>query len=233
MTLRILISASCLMMMAGAVQGQSYAFGLKGGPSLTVQKWNGFGGREPLIRFHGIAFIESHNDETNSALFAQAGYHIRGSAIRLYSYYDPNTMRDFSARSSDAEFHNISLSVGAKRKYEFGVGKAYYLIGLRGEYTFDTKLDGYLNSYEGVENKFLFGVLFGGGYELPISHFVAGILELSVSPDFSKQIFIPRQDTGYTFSNGEPYILPEQNVSNVSIEISVGLRFLREITYYD
>jgi hypothetical protein len=212
---------------------QSYAFGVKGGPSLTIQKWNGFGGREPLIRYHGIAYIESHNEQSNSALFAQAGYHIRGSALRFYAYYDPLSMRNFNARSSDMEFHNISLSVGAKRKYVFGAGNAYYLIGLRGEYTIDTKLDGFLNTYEGLENKVLFGVLFGGGYELPFSRFVSGILEFSISPDFSKQIYLPPQATGYTDLNGDEIILREQNVSNVSIEVSVGLRFLREITYYD
>jgi hypothetical protein len=212
---------------------QSYAFGFKGGPSLTVQKWNGFGGREPLIRYHAIAFIESHNEETSSSLFAQAGYHIRGSALRFYAYYDPINMNNVNARSSDMEFHNASLSVGARKRYDLGPGKGYYIIGLRGEYTFDTKLDGFLNTYEGLENKFLFGVLFGGGYELPFSRFVSGILEASVSPDFSKQMYLPPQETGYTDLNGNEIILREQNVTNVSIEISLGLRFLREITYYD
>ncbi|HLF64138.1 MAG TPA: hypothetical protein VI603_10310 [Saprospiraceae bacterium] len=225
-----LVLCCCIVM---PLSSQSYAFGFKGGPSLTIQKWNGFGGREPLIRYHAIAFIESHNDETNSALFAQAGYHIRGSALRFYAYYDPINMRNVNARSTDMEFHNLSLSVGAKRKYDVGPGKGYYLIGLRGEYTFDTKLDGFLNTYEGLENKVLFGVLFGGGYELPFSRFVSGILEFSVSPDFSKQIYLPPQETGYTDLNGNEIILREQNVTNVSIEISLGLRFLREITYYD
>ena len=231
--MRILVSLTLVCLAFSHVHGQSYAFGLKGGPSLTIQKWNGFGGREPLIRYHGMAFIESHNDETNSALFAHVGYHIRGSAIRFYAYYDPVNMRDFNARSSDMEFHNVSFALGAKKKYDFGVGKAYYVIGLRGEYTFDTKLDGFLDTYEGLENKFLFGVLFGGGYELPLGRFVSGVLEASVSPDFSKQIYLPPQATGYADQFGNEIILQEQNVTNLSIEVSLGLRFLREITYYD
>ncbi len=231
--IRFLISACCLLLVSGIAKGQSYAFGIKGGPSMCIQKWNGFGGREPLIRYHAIAFIESHNDETNSALFAHVGYHIRGSALRFYAYYDPISMRNIGARSTDMEFKNISLAAGAKRRYDFGIGKAYYMLGLRGEYTLDTKLDGFLNAYEGLENKVLFGVLFGGGYELPLSHFISGIFEISVSPDFSKQIYLPPQDTGFTDTNGNEIILREQNVSNVSIEVSVGFRFLREITYYD
>jgi hypothetical protein len=232
MLLRILISASILLV-GSQMTGQSYAFGFKAGPSLTVQKWNGFGGREPLVRYHGVAFIESHNEETNSALFAQVGYHIRGSALRFYAYYDPVSMRNINSSSTDMEFHNISLSAGAKRRYDFGRNKAYYMLGLRGEYTAYTKLDGFLDTYEGLENKVLGGVIFGGGLELPLGRFVSGIFEASVSPDFTKQIFLPPQDTGYTDLNGNEIILPEQNVTNVSIELSIGLRFLREVTYYD
>ena len=94
-------------------------------------------------------------------------------------------------------------------------------------------MGGYLQVYEGLENKFLFGVLFGGGYELPFGKYVSGMLEFSVSPDFSKQIYLPPQATGFTDQSGNEIILREQNVSNVSFEISLGLRFLREITYYD
>ena len=218
---------------AAGGHAQSYAFGLKGGPSIGTQKWNGFNGREPLVRYHAVAFIESHNDESHSSLFAQLGYHIRGSAIRFYPYYDPVNMRNISGRTSNMQFKNIALSVGAKRKYELGNSRPYYMIGLRGEYTYKTKMGGYLTTYEGLENKWLFGAIFGGGIELPFSHFVSGLLEATVSPDFSKQIYLPPQVTGFTDQNGNEIILREQNVSNVSFEISLGIRFLREITYYD
>jgi hypothetical protein len=94
-------------------------------------------------------------------------------------------------------------------------------------------MGGYLVAFEGLENKFLVGALFGGGYEMPFGRFVSGILEASINPDFSKQLFLAPEPTGYTDNNGNEIILREQNVSNVSIEISVGLRFLREIIYYD
>jgi hypothetical protein len=214
-------------------QSQSYAFGVKAGPSLATQKWNGFGGREPLIRPQLDLFIESQSNVSKSSLFAQLGHHTRGSALRFYAYYDQINMRDVKSQTSNIQFKNIVLGVGAKRKADVGIGQAYYMIGLRGEYTYDTEMGGYLIAFEGLENKFLFGALFGGGYELPFGRFVSGIIEASINPDFTKQLFLAPQPTGYTDNNGNEIILREQNVSNVSIEISVGLRFLREITYYD
>ncbi len=232
--MKFLFSLALVVSFVLPMQAQSYYFGLKGGPSIGTQKWNGFGGREPLVRYHAIAFIESFNNSSNSSLFLQAGYHVRGSALRVYAYYDPVTMRDYKSRTSNMQFKNVSLSAGAKRRFDFGTGNAYYMIGLRGEYTVETKMGGYLQVYEGLENKFLFGALFGGGYELPFGKFVSGILEFSVSPDFSKQIYLAPQATGFVDQNsGNEIILREQNVSNVSFEISLGLRFLREITYYD
>jgi hypothetical protein len=212
---------------------QSYAFGVKAGPSLATQKWNGFGGREPLIRPQLDLFIESHSNVSKSSLFLQLGHHTRGSALRFFAYHDPVNNTDIKSQTSNIQFKNIVLGLGAKRRVDFGSGYAYYMIGLRGEYTYDTKMGGYLVAFEGLENKFLVGALFGGGYEMPFGRFVSGILEASINPDFSKQLFLAPQPTGYTDNNGNEIILREQNVSNVSIEISVGLRFLREIIYYD
>jgi hypothetical protein len=231
--MKYLFIIACIAALGIHGQAQSYAFGIKGGPSLGIQKWNGFGGREPLVRYQGDLFIESHNNESQASLFAQLGHHVRGSALRFFAYYDPILMRNIDSRTSNIQFKNIVLGVGAKRRTDLGVGKGYYMIGLRGEYTYATEMGGYLKVYEGLENKFLIGALFGAGYELPFGRFVSGIFEASISPDFSKQIYLPPQRTGYTDANGMEIILREQNVSNVSIEVSVGLRFLREITYYD
>ena len=43
---------------AMSLTAQNSAFGIKGGPTLGVQKWNGFQ-QDPLIKYHAIAFIES------------------------------------------------------------------------------------------------------------------------------------------------------------------------------
>jgi hypothetical protein len=231
--IKSLLVCICIAAIALPLTGQSYAFGIKGGPSLGSQKWNGFNGREPLLRYHGLLFIESHNEESQSSLFAQTGYHIRGSALRTFAYYDEFIMQNVPARTSNMEFKNISLAVGAKRKHDLGISKAYYLFGLRGEYTVDTEMQGFMRIYEGLENKFLFGVIAGGGIEFPFSRFISGIFEVTVSPDLSKQIYLFPQDTGFTDQNGNPIILREQSISNVSFEVTLGLRFLREIIYYD
>ena len=220
-----------LCLSASVVSGQSYAFGVKAGPNLCIQQWNGFS-RDPLIAWQGDLFLESHSDVTPSSLYLQLGYHIRGSKLRFNRYVNQNN-QEVKPQSSKAKFQNIVLTAGAKRRHEFGSGMAYYQFGFRGEYTVDTQLGGYLESYEGTENKLLFGVQVGGGYELPLGEFVSGIFEITINPDFTKQIYLPRQDTGYTDLNGNRIIIQEQSVTNVSIEVSAGFRFLRKITYYD
>lgn len=231
--MRYFFSLLAVILLTLPADAQSYAFGIKGGPGLGIQKWNGFGGREPLIRPHVDLFVESHNNETGSSLFLQLGHHTRGSALRFFAYYDPVQNRDYDTRTSAIEFRNIVLGVGAKKRFDAGAGKTYYMIGLRGEYTYETRLGGWLAGYEGLENKALFGAIIGGGYEFPFGRFVSGFVEASIQPDFSKQIFLPPQSTGFTDNNGNEIIIREQNVTNVSIEIAVGLRFLREVTYYD
>ena len=218
-----------------AASGQSYAFGFKGGLTVGIQQWNGFSGRDPLLRYHGALFIESHSDENRASVFAQAGYHVKGSALRTRAYYSPFVMRNIEARTSNMEFHNVSLTAGVKQKNDLGLqSKYYWLFGVRGEYTLDSKGEGFLSVYDGLHNDFLFGVTIGGGLEIPMGRFVSGILEASVSPDLTKQIFLPPQDTGFTDSiSGAPIILPQQEISNVVIEISLGIRFLHEITYID
>ena len=40
------------------LDAQGFAWGIKGGFTLGTQNWNGFE-RDPLIKYHGILFIES------------------------------------------------------------------------------------------------------------------------------------------------------------------------------
>ncbi|MDX1477472.1 MAG: hypothetical protein R3301_07170 [Saprospiraceae bacterium] len=227
----------CLVLCLGVheVDAQSYAFGVKGGLTVGIQQWNGFNGRDPLLRYHGALFIESHNHENSASVFAQAGYHVKGSALRTRAYYSPFLMQNIEARTSNIEFQNVSLTAGIKQKNDLGLqAKYYWLFGVRGEYTIDSKGEGFLSIYDGLHNEFLFGVTIGGGLELPMGRFVSGIIEATVSPDLTRQMFLPPQDTGFTDGfSGAPIILPQQEISNVVIEISLGLRFLHEITYID
>jgi hypothetical protein len=214
-------------------EAQSYAFGLKLGPTIGIQQWNGFSGRDPLFKYHGDLFIESASDEDKFSLYAELGYHIKGSSLRTNAYYNPHIGQNIEARTSSLQFKNAALEVGAKQKFDFGLAsKAYYGFGLRAEYNIDVDLDGFFRIYEGLENKFVYGVTVSAGMEIPFSPFVSGIIEASVSPDLSKQIYILPQKTGFTNASGE-IITPEQSVVNTVFEISFGIRFLHEITYID
>jgi len=212
---------------------QSFVFGVDGGVTMGLQSWNGFQ-RDPLFRYHFDGYVESWNEENKFTIFVRGGYHVRGGAIRTRSWVDPESGLEFDGGTTNMEFHNLMLMLGGKQKFGVGVSsKFYYMFGIRTEYTLKTDFDGYMASYEGEENKFVFGVSLGGGFEVPFSRWVGATFEVSLHPDFTKQIFIPRQETEYNDSNGNPIIIQEQNVYNLSIEFTVGLRFLREIIYVD
>lgn len=227
-------------------QDGGYYFGLKGGPSIGFQSWND-SKRSPIFRYHGAVYLETLGDE--STVFAQVGYHVRGSALRNRSSfaYDVNGQEvRINPFVVGFEFRNISLALAMKKKYAFGGGdsKAYYAFGLRGEYTLNTNLQSIDSTnvpvsfalYRPFEERvrhFNGGLYLGGGLEFPFSDYVAGILELNICPDFTKQYF--REPL---FNVTDPYTggrinVEAQSIRNVSIEISLGLRFTRRIEYID
>lgn len=235
------------------LQAQSYAFGLKGGLTVGIQQWNNsFSSREALYRYHGLAFIESAEEEAPWGLFAQGGYNIKGSALRFRRQTFTDTdgrIREFGGLTIPFEFRNLTLTLGAKQKFDLGLSgnKWYYSLGVRADYTISTKLrpdgveedDPYAIYYpiEGFVNKFNYGVSVGGGIELPFSEFVGMVVELTVNPDFSKQYNQPRIDN---VINPSPYIIPGQNtfipersISNTTVELTLGFRFLHKIIYLD
>ena len=233
--MRILLAAFVSLCFAvQSSQAQSFIFGVKGGMSMGIQQWNGFT-RDPLFKYHADAYLESWQEENKYSLFAALGYHVRGGTIRTRSWYDPDLMQEFDGGKTNMEFNNIVLTLGGKQKFPIGIdSRIYYMIALRGEYTVGTNFEGYMTSYEGLENKFVFGVGLGAGVEVPFSRWVGGIIEVSVHPDFSKQIYIPPQCTGFSDPvNGSEICFQEQNITNLTIEFTVGLRFLREVIYVD
>ena len=212
---------------------QSFIFGAKGGMTMGIQQWNGFT-RDPLFRWHGDAFVESWQEENRYALYASLGYHVRGGTIRTRAWYDPDLMQEFDGGVTNMVFNNLVLGLGGKQKFIVGLdSRVYYNVGIRAEYTLGVDFDGYMASYEGAQNNFVFGVTAGGGFELPFSRYAGMFIEFTVQPDFTKQVFIPRQDTGFTDPNGNLIVLNEQNVYNLSLEFTVGFRFLREVIYVD
>jgi hypothetical protein len=226
---------------------QGYAFGLKGGLAIGQQKWNtgGSSSNNLLFKYQGSAFIESvsQSDKGQSVLFAEAGYHSRGSAFRYRSgigYDVTGAQVKIDGFKEEFIFKNVGLIIGAKRRGVLGRDKAFYTVGLRGEYTVGTNLESasrnllFVSSYPQKEfvRKFQYGLSLSGGYEFPFSELVGAFVEFSVHPDLSLQYFRP------SFFAFDPYqrqniTIPEQAIRNVSFELSVGFRFLRKVEYVD
>ncbi len=239
---------------AGALQAQGYVFGLKGGPSIGVQNWGNSFQRDPMIRYHGALFIESLPEADQWSLFAQAGYHPRGSAIRNRNFINPIDGNFFRPPADVFLFHNASLLLGAKQKFDLGLSsKWFYSFGIRGEYTVDTNLDRYddflaqnptiaavypINVYFNEDGflgirRFNYGFSGGGGLEWQFSEYIGGSLEFTVNPDFSlqyRQPAIPNVRDPWT---GENRTIPERRIRNLTFEMTLGFRFLRKVVYID
>jgi len=244
--MKYFVSLLLVLMLQTGSFGQGMAFGFKGGPSIGFQKWNTGSQRDALFAYHGIAFVESLAEQDEFAIFAQTGFHVKGGAVRYnrFTYFDnSNNLREFGGRTDRYEFRNLSLTVGGKQKFDKDNLSYYYLFGMRGEFTLGTNLDEYQENFPvGIANYFPtdtyvrrinYGVTVGGGFEFVFSDFVSGIIELTVNPDFSKQyrrFAIDNVYNPYSMQNGT---LPEQELSNTTIELSVGMRFIRKVEYID
>ncbi len=125
------------------------------------------------------------------------------------------------------------MILGGKQKFEWNAAKYYYAIGLRGEYTFDYDL-GYLDHLENQDQlvrNLLYGVTFALGLEWPFGELVSGIAEIAIHPDLSRQMFLPQQRA--VDRNGNAFLVDEQNIHNVSVELTLGLRFLHIVEIID
>ena len=224
------------------IQSQSYAFGLKGGATVGFQKWQGFQ-RDPLYKYHAIAFIETADEDSPFALFAQIGYHVKGTANRFNNATFSIQGRDYRPPTQNFEFNTISLTAGGKKAFNVvGSLLPYYLLGVRGDYTLSTNLSEYseLNSFyasfpvDPFVRRWGYGVTIGGGIEFPFAELFGGLLELTVNPNFSKQYFQPPiPNVIDPFRPGNTITLRERNIYNISIELTLGLRFVNKVVYID
>lgn len=219
----------CCSIYCQSASAQSFWFGPKGVMSFNLQQWNGFE-RDPYISFNGDIFIESEDEYSRSSLYAQLGYHTRGSATRV-NFFGGN------AFSQSFQFNNLVLELGAKKMLTEAINSGpYYLLAIRGEYTLSTNLNEFLrfeSPYYPVEEfvrKVNYGVTVGGGWEFEFSELVGGVIELTINPDLSKQY--EQQPIDVTFM-GQDFTLQERNVRNLSFEVKFGLRFMRKVEYID
>ena len=243
------IVLSILILAAIGPQGwaQGSAFGIKGGLTIGLQQWEGFE-QDPLFKYHGVAFIESLTEDNAFGVFAQLGYHQKGSVIRNRNFTNLINGQAFRPPAREFIFENLSLTGGAKQKFPFGNGdtKAYYALGIRLDYTIGTNLDQYTRFIEANpayaiypidDTQFIreinYGITLGGGIEIPFSELVGTLIEFTVNPDFSyqyEQPEIPNVRDPYT---GNSRSIPQRRIRNLTFELTVGFRFLRKVEYID
>lgn len=226
----------------GQMSAQSTAFVLNGGLSVGFQRWDNSFDRQPLYKYHGALAIESVNNENDfGSVFAQFGYHIRGSATRFRFFQGVgNPIVTFS---EEFQFRNLSLILGGKQKFQLGAkSKYFYYAGIRGDYTLSTNIDELVSDrnpqlalyypFVGAMNRWMVGASVGGGLELPFSELIGAQLTFSVHPDFLLQYNQPSIGNVIDpFNPGQQITIPERRIRNVTLELSLGLRLLRKVVY--
>ena len=237
--IRTIIIASLLLIFSFSTEAQSFIFGVKGGPVIATQNWSNFQ-RNPLLDGHGIVFIETWAEGDPNVLFAQLGYHTRGSSLRQIFV---NQNLGFNPQTRSFRFRNLALTIGAKRRHLFTDRyNVFYSVGIRGEYNISTNLDEFVASNISAPTTyplnqfvvpFTYGIYGGGGAEFEISDLIGAVVELSVNPDLSRQYFQPPLNNVINPVNGMIVSLREKEIRNISIEISFGFRFLRKVVYID
>lgn len=222
-------------------------FGVRGGLSIGSQNWSGFE-MQPLLAFHGDVFIESLPEDGRFSLWASLGYHIRGSRIQWRNALGVNNNL-FRIPGESFQFRNASLAVGGKQVFKYTkIADIYYTIGLRLDYTISTNLGEFndpqnisaqafggfypIDSYAFI-NRINYGLVFGGGFDIPLSDKVGATLQVTVNPDFSLQYDQPPIDDVLSPFVGRNISLPQRRIRNLTLEVSAGFRFLRKVEYID
>ncbi len=210
-----------------------YYFGPKLGASLGTQNWNGID-RNMMFNWHAAFFMETLDPQYKGSLFAQVGYHARGSSLRLV-----NISQGFFQES--VVWNNISLMLGAKKRLiTNSLSTPYYFVGARIEYSIRNNSEAIQRRYSATagslfypipeySNKWVYGLSFGGGYEFYGSEYLQPTVELTISPDLSYQYASPALNNIINPFNGRATSLPERNIRNLTIEFSLILRLKREV----
>ena len=232
-------AALLLAATAGPLCAQYTGYGLKFGPTLATQRWDNYQ-QDPLLGYHVDLQVENLSESKPRTLYASLGYHQRGSAIRFRRTVgrDVNGFeREFRAQTLRFVWHNVGLAVGAKQTKPLGNARGHVSVGLRGEVNVGTDLGGEVAEQVrelriGIpypipefSNRLVAGIDIGGGIDFPLSPTLDGLVELRVSPDFTRQYFQPPFQYFDSFT-GNNVLAREETISNVSLELSVGIRWL-------
>lgn len=225
-----IITSFLLFIISFQVSGQNgYHFGIKAGPTIANQTWNN-SERRVALTYHFTGFVETLDPEERGSLYAQLGLHNRGSSVGI---------SNFRSRWN-YNFKNIALELGARRilDQEMLGARPYYSVGIRGEYNVTNNLEEITQGFQEIIfnnpnlnngsftiedpvflNKFVYGISIGGGLQFYGSEFFNTAVELRVSPDIGFQY-----DRVVSANSST-------QIRNVSVEISLVLRFLREVIY--
>ncbi len=224
----------CLLTIS-TLYSQGFYFGPKGGLAVGTQRWGGLD-RQQLFGLHGALFLETLNSTGPGSFFFQLGYHQRGSAENATFFTGGGNI--FRQRQKFL-FNNTALAFGAKRHlgdhYQYG---PFFSFGLRLEYTLSTNLDEYAQfaGYFPIEpfvNKFNYGANISFGYDLELTELIGFTLEATISPDLSSQYLQPAIGSIVSPITGQAIQLREQEIRNLSFEITAGFRFLRKVIYLE
>ncbi len=228
----------CLCLCPAFAQGSR--FGLKLGPTIGLQRWNYFQ-NDPLFRYHTALWMESFSEEDPFSFYGQVGYHVKGSATRYSTPFQFGSQL-FQIPTDKFVFRNASVSIGVKKKFPKEKFSLYYGVGIRGDYTLSTNLKEYeqvnqflpIYPFASQVKRVMAGISFSGGVELPFNEFVGGILEMSISPDVTKQYFqLPINNIIDPYNPGQTISVGEKSIKNLAIEISLGIYFTRKVVYID
>lgn len=235
-----------IIVVFGQIAAQSTAYVINVGPTAGLQKWDNSFDREPLFKYHASLAIETLNNEADkSAVFAQLGYHVKGSATR-FRYFNINSGFPAGTFTEEFKFNNFSLLLGAKQKFELGkTGRSryFYFGGIRGDYTYSTNLDELASAQTaalfypqvGGVQRWMFGVSVGGGLEFSISELVGGQINLSINPDLTNQYYQPQSPPLINpfDPSGGSIVISERRIRNTTVELSFGIRLLRKVVYVE
>lgn len=221
----IILTFGCLIF--SDMQAQDNAYGLIGGLTVGTQRWNGFD-RDPLLTWNGRAFYESIVTDKFSAI-VEFGLHNRGSG--LLNQFIIQGQPGLTTNYSKMVFRNMSLMAGAKQVYSLKENtEAFVKLGVRVEYTVADTFEIFEQYSEAVQ-PFNYGVTLGGGFHFgPKDGPIQFILDAQVSPDFSQQLFAPQAQIWNRYTQ-QYQQFSEQKVTNLSFEISLGIRWVNKYYY--